>query len=192
MDMSGALKVRLLYTVFDTALGTMGAVWSSIGVLRIVLPQASREDVVRTITDNGNEYEFCAVPHFGDLSERLQRYVRGEHVEFSDPLDLAGSTPFQRAVWNTTRTIPYGKTQSYGWISNQLGKERAARAVGQALGSNPLPIIIPCHRVISSAGSLGGFTGGLDIKKRLLAIEGHKDLAVEHSSETDSGHFERS
>jgi len=172
MDMSEARKVKLLYTVFDTVLGTMGTVWSSIGILRVILPQASRDDVVRCITAIGDEYEFCAVPHFGDLSERLQRYLYSERVEFPDPLDLAGSTPFQRAVWNITQSIPYGKTRSYSWISNQLGKERAARAVGQALGSNPLPIVIPCHRVISSAGELGGYTGGLDIKKRLLTIEG--------------------
>jgi methylated-DNA-[protein]-cysteine S-methyltransferase len=117
------------------------------------------------------------MPYFSDLPERIQAYLRGERTEFPDHLDLAGSTAFQRAVWNTARTIPYGKMQSYSWIANQLGKDRAARAVGQALGSNPIPIIIPCHRVISSAGKLGGFSGGIDIKIKLLTIEGHKNVS---------------
>jgi methylated-DNA-[protein]-cysteine S-methyltransferase len=175
MDTHVPLKVRLLYSVFDTVIGPMGAVWSPIGVFRIILPQASQDDVVRDVTGRGGVYEFTSVPHFGDLAERLQRYLNGEHTEFPDPLDLAGSTTFQRAVWNITRTIPYGETKSYGWISHRLGKDRAARAVGQALGSNPLPKIISCHRGISNAGDLGGFSGGLDLKKRLLAVEGYRE-----------------
>jgi len=185
MDTSAPAKVRLTYRIFDTELGFMGAVWSPIGVMRIILPRTTREEVLRSIAGNRSEFEFADMPQFTDLPERIQNYLKGEQPEFSDPLDLAGSTSFQRAVWNITRTIPYGKTQSYSWISKQLGKDRAARAVGQAMGSNPLPIIIPCHRIISSAGNLGGFSGGLDIKKKLLALEGHTNLAELPGEEMD-------
>jgi methylated-DNA-[protein]-cysteine S-methyltransferase len=74
-------------------------------------------------------------------------------------------------VWEITRLIPYGETRSYAWVAEQIGQPRAVRAVGQALGKNPLPIIIPCHRVITSNGKLGGFGGGLEMKKRLLSLE---------------------
>ncbi|GAI87660.1 unnamed protein product, partial [marine sediment metagenome] len=73
--------------------------------------------------------------------------------------------------WEETRLIPYGETRSYAWVAKQVGKPKAARAVGQAMGSNPLPIIIPCHRVITSNGKLGGFGGGLEMKRQLLSLE---------------------
>jgi len=90
---------------------------------------------------------------------------------FPDRLDLSGATPFQRMVWEATRLIPYGETRSYAWVAGQVNKPGAARAVGQALGRNPLPIIIPCHRVIRGDGSLGGFSNGLEVKERLLHLE---------------------
>ncbi|GAH65608.1 unnamed protein product, partial [marine sediment metagenome] len=91
---------------------------------------------------------------------------------FPDRLDLSGATDFQRKVWETTRLIPYGETRSYAWVAEQIKQPRALRAVGQALGRNPLPIIVPCHRVVASNGKPGGFTGGIEVKKRLLHLEG--------------------
>jgi len=87
-------------------------------------------------------------------------------------LDLAGATPFRRRVWAELRRIPRGATRSYGEVADELGKRRAARAVGGACGANPVPVLIPCHRVLAANGRLGGFSGGLDWKRRLLAIEG--------------------
>jgi len=84
---------------------------------------------------------------------------------------LAGTTRFQQNVWRMVRNIPCGETRSYGWVAKQLGLPRAARAVGQALARNPVPIVIPCHRVIGSDGNLGGFGGGVKIKKFLLHLE---------------------
>ncbi len=108
---------------------------------------------------------------FSDLAERLKKYTSGKRVTFDDKLDLANATPFQQAVWEATRAIPYGETHSYEWIARRIGKPKAARAVGQALNRNPFPIIVPCHRVISKSGSLTGFNCGLDVKRRLLALE---------------------
>ena len=109
--------------------------------------------------------------YFSSLNQRIMDYFAGKRAELPDKLDLGDATVFQRSVWEATRQIPYGETRSYGWIAKQIGKPGAARAVGHALGKNPLPIIIPCHRVISSDGTLGGFSGGLAMKKRLLALE---------------------
>jgi len=110
------------------------------------------------------------------LEERLrsdfQAYFSGEEVNFDYPLDLDDFTPFQRAVWAAMRTIPYGETRSYEWVAEQISKPRAARAVGNACGKNPLAIVQPCHRVVGCDGRLGGFSGGLDLKKALLKLEG--------------------
>jgi methylated-DNA-[protein]-cysteine S-methyltransferase len=105
-----------------------------------------------------------------DAAVQLGEYFAGQRQEFD--LDLApGGTEFQLRVWRALRAIPYGAVRNYGDIARAIGQPGAARAVGQAVGSNPLPIVIPCHRVIASDGSIGGFSGGLPIKHRLLAIE---------------------
>jgi methylated-DNA-[protein]-cysteine S-methyltransferase len=101
---------------------------------------------------------------------QLDEYFAGERVEFDLPLAPAGS-PFQRRVWALLRAIGYGQTASYGDIARRLGQPNAARAVGLANGSNPIPVIVPCHRVIGADGSLTGFGGGLDRKRWLLAHE---------------------
>lgn len=100
----------------------------------------------------------------------LDQYFKGRPVEFDLPLAPSGS-PFQKKVWEAIRTIPQGTVRSYGWIAGRIGKPLGARAVGNACGANPLPIIVPCHRVVKGDGGLGGYTGGVGIKKALLAIE---------------------
>jgi len=103
--------------------------------------------------------------------QRLRIYFSGHRATFPDELDLSRATPFQREVWEITRLIPYGKTRSYSWVAEQVKKPKAARAVGQAMSRNPLPIIIPCHRVLNIDGKLGGFGGGLEMKRHLLDLE---------------------
>jgi methylated-DNA-[protein]-cysteine S-methyltransferase len=103
--------------------------------------------------------------------EQLQAYFRGELREFTCKLDLIG-TEFQKKCWNALLAIPYGKTTSYAGIAQQVGSPRAFRAVGQANHNNPIAIIVPCHRVITSSGTLGGYGGGLEIKDLLLKLEG--------------------
>ncbi len=102
---------------------------------------------------------------------QLSEYLSGERKEFSLPLDLRG-TAFQLMVWKELLKIPYGRTSSYSEIAARIGRPNAARAVGAAVGANPVPIIVPCHRVIGNDGSLVGFGGGLVLKRRLLYLEG--------------------
>ena len=102
----------------------------------------------------------------------LREYFDGTPVRFSQiPLDLASATAFQCAVWTACSRIPWGQTRSYKWIATHIGQPAAVRAVGNALSSNPLPIVVPCHRVIRSDGSLGGFRYRTDLKRRLLELE---------------------
>jgi methylated-DNA-[protein]-cysteine S-methyltransferase len=107
---------------------------------------------------------------FPEAVEQLEAYFAGERTEFDLPLDLVG-TAFQRRVWEALLTIPYGETRSYGEIALQIGSPCAFRAVGLANGHNPIGIIVPCHRVIGSNGSLTGYGGGLDRKRALLELE---------------------
>ncbi|MBT3363284.1 MAG: MGMT family protein [Chloroflexi bacterium] len=99
------------------------------------------------------------------------QYFDDRKVEFESIIDWTQVSAFDVAVWQATSTIPYGQTRSYGWVAAQIGKPKAARAVGQALGRNPTPILIPCHRVITSSGKLGGFSSGIDMKQTLLDTE---------------------
>ncbi|MCA9369359.1 methylated-DNA--[protein]-cysteine S-methyltransferase [Candidatus Woesebacteria bacterium] len=104
------------------------------------------------------------------VSEQLDEYFTGKRKVFQ--LDLAPSgTPFQKKVWQALQNIPYGETKTYQDIANSIGRPTASRAVANAIGANPIPIIIPCHRVIRSDGTLGGYSGGVTIKKQLLSLE---------------------
>mgnify|MGYP002798271360 FL=1 len=106
--------------------------------------------------------------------EALMAYFAGERRDFDLPLAPAG-TDFQRAVWEALRAIPYGGTRTYGEIAAAVGRPKAVRAVGQANHVNPLPIFIPCHRVVGKGGALTGYAGGLDLKRALLALESGKE-----------------
>ncbi len=158
------------YTLLDTELGQIGLVGSGGGLRHIVLPQPSRGAVPQLIVEGLPEAIADPTP-FGDLPHRLRRYLEGEQVSFDDELDLAGASPFRRAVWEATRTIPYGETKSYSGIAQQIGKPRALRAVGQALAKNPLPIVVPCHRVVGKDGNPRGSGDRLKMRKRLLELE---------------------
>ena len=105
------------------------------------------------------------------LRRQLEEYFAGERQEFDLRLAPQG-TPFELSVWEELKRIPFGETRSYGEIAQAIGRPGSARAVGRANGANPIPIVVPCHRVIGANGSLTGFGGGLDAKERLLEIEG--------------------
>jgi methylated-DNA-[protein]-cysteine S-methyltransferase len=106
----------------------------------------------------------------GQAMQQLRQYFAGNRVRFDLPLSPAG-TAFQKSVWLQLREIPYGRTISYGELAKRIGNAKASRAVGSANGKNPLPIVVPCHRVIQGTGKIGGFSGGLDIKEKLLKME---------------------
>ena len=157
--------------IIETTFGWLGLVLAPAGLRAVTLPRPDRDAALREVRALGAREE-ARTDELGDLPERLHRYARGEPVAFPDALDIATATPFRRAVWQAAREIPYGQTRSYGWLAGSAGKPRAARAAGQAMAANPWPIIVPCHRVISSDGRLGGYGGGLDMKERLLRLEG--------------------
>ena len=110
------------------------------------------------------------VPTITDSSRQVMEYLEGERKRFSLPLDLKG-TDFQNQVWKALTEIPYGETSTYGRLAHKVDRPLAPRAVGQACGANPIPLVIPCHRVLTGGGGLGGFGSGLDWKRWLLALE---------------------
>ena len=158
------------YTVFNTKMGYVGILASKAGLRAITLPQRARHQAVDSLGEQAKQ-AILSTDFFSELEEKFQHYFSGEKTIFTDKLDFSNATAFQRQVWEATRSIPYGETRSYGWIARQIGKPKAARAVGQALGKNPFIIIVPCHRVIASNGGLGGFGGGLEMKQTLLKLE---------------------
>ena len=145
----------------------MGIEASEDGVKRITLPTKNRKAV---LTELGIEEQDLG-PGGSSLADRLRHYFVGQPVVFKDGIDLTGTTDFQRQVYEAACQIPYGETKSYGQLAADIGRPGAARAVGQALGANPVPILIPCHRVVAADGGLGGFAGGINMKKRMLEME---------------------
>ena len=149
--------------LMETPLGGLGVAWSAAGLRRIWFAGADSAAPVPA------EWQRLAEPAFG-AGEQLAAWFAGERTAFDLPLD-AGGTPFQRRVWQALTEIPYGSTSTYGEIARGLGRPRAARAVGGANNRNPLPVVVPCHRVIGAGGSLTGYAGGLRIKRFLLDLE---------------------
>jgi O-6-methylguanine DNA methyltransferase len=165
-------EVKVAIDSCQTSCGWVGIVGSPGGLLALTLPEPTQEKALKPLLERWGEEQSYDDPGLGNLKTKLQRYFDGQRVLFDEPLDLREATVFQQRVWSAVRAIPYGETRSYGEIARQVGSPAAARAVGQAMAANPLPIVVPCHRVIGSAGNLRGFGGGLDLKRRLLEMEG--------------------
>lgn len=117
-------------------------------------------------------------PVLQEAARQLQQYLRGERVGFDLPLDLSGATAFEHSVWRALLSIDRGQTCSYGALGARIGRPRALRAVGAAVGRNPLSVVVPCHRVIAANGSLRGYAGGLERKAALLALENARIAAA--------------
>jgi methylated-DNA-[protein]-cysteine S-methyltransferase len=149
-------------------MGWVGILGSELGILTTTLPQTSAAEAKARLDDISKATPWDEP--FRDTIERLKAYFSGKRVAFLDRLDLSWATAFQRRVWRIAQTIPHGETRSYGWLARGLG-QRGARAVGQALAQNRLPVIIPCHRVVAGDGNLGGYSGGVGVKERLLRLE---------------------
>jgi len=168
--MRKAEKVSAVYyTTFDSPVGQLMLVGDSKGLRRVSFSSSKRS------APPGVDWKLAKGP-FAEVIRQLRAYFRGELKEFDLPLAMEG-TEFQLRVWNALRTIPYGETISYAQLAERIGNPKAVRAVGLANGSNPIPIIVPCHRVIGSDGSLTGFGGGLSTKKLLLELE-NKQLSL--------------
>jgi methylated-DNA-[protein]-cysteine S-methyltransferase len=158
--------------ICDTAFGWVGVARSPRGLLALTLPQPDQEAALRPLLDRWGDDARRDDVALGDLPDKLRRFFDGQPVSFDEPLDMSDATGFQRRVWEATRRIPRGQTLTYGQVARQVGSPRAARAVGQAMARNPWPAIVPCHRVVGHDGRLTGFGGGLDMKRRMLDMEG--------------------
>jgi methylated-DNA-[protein]-cysteine S-methyltransferase len=173
------MNQQLSYTVFQTDAGWMAVLASEQGIIRATLPRASADGALKALGERAYQATHND-ERFTDLAARLQGYFRGEKPSFPDVLDLSGGPPFQRAVWEGARRIPYGETRSYGELAEEIGRPGAGRAVGQAMSRNPVAIVIPCHRVIASGGKLGGFGNRLDLKWALLSLEAGEGLPSDY------------
>ena len=161
----------LYYTVIASPLGKVGLAGTSAGLARIVLDVESEDSLAALLGKTFHKDPRKNSAFFDNATQQLDRYFAGQLKKFSCKLDLSAGTPFQQDVWNQLTKIPYGRTQSYGQLAHAVGKPKAYRAAGSANGKNPLPIIIPCHRVIRGNGGLGGYSCGLHIKRFLLDLE---------------------
>jgi len=171
----GALAATLAFTLFDTALGPCGIAWGAAGVRGLHLPGDSAE---RTRAGLRRRHPGAAEaeppPAVRAAIEAITTLLGGRATDLADiVLDLDGVPDFDRRVYAAARTIPPGRTRTYGEIAQQLGEPHAARAVGRALGANRFAVIVPCHRVLGAGGRAVGFSapGGIDTKRRLLEIE---------------------
>jgi O-6-methylguanine DNA methyltransferase len=179
-------------SVFDSDMGWIGlAVSNETGqaaMTCILLGQPSREAAERVLASQARSKSVAEgaarAPELAPLLEEAQaqmlEFLAGKRRELTVPIDLSQGTVFQRRVWKTIQHIPYGGLRSYKWVATRVGGPQYARAVGLALGANPIPIIVPCHRVVAQDGSLGGFSCGLGIKRRLLCLEGTLDQVTEN------------
>ena len=156
--------------VFETAWGWMALVWRADRLCRVTLPGGRRE-----VEQKAGRLGFpVTLEARSGLAQRCLRYFAGERVDLSAPLEFPPVSEFRRRVWEVTAQVPYGKVVTYGGVATRAGRPGAARAVGQAMAHNPLPLVVPCHRVVAANGGLGGFSaeGGLQLKRRLLGLEG--------------------
>lgn len=160
------------YSIFQTKLGYMGAVLSPKGLHMVILPKKSEAEVKRELEKHYTGELIRDEKGLAGIVKKIDNYLAGKKVVFNEKMDVVGGTPFEIKVWDTCNGIPYGETRSYDWIAKQVGNPREVRAVGQALKHNRLPIVIPCHRVINKSGDLGGFSAGVEMKRKLLKIEG--------------------
>ncbi len=158
------------YFTYESPLGELSVALGPRGVTDLSIRVGLKTFFERVRSRSGAAPVFDPA-RFALLKAELDGYFRGEPVSFSVKLDLQGS-PFEMRVWQAILDIPRGQTRSYAWVAKRAGSPGGARAAGGAAGRNPVPIICPCHRVVKADGSIGGYTGGLDIKSRLLMIEG--------------------
>jgi len=165
------------FTLFDTAIGLCALAWRDETIISVLLPEGgadpSRARLRRRFPDIA---ESPPTPLVENLIARIRALLDGQAADLTDaPVDMSVFEPFSRQVYEIARAIPPGQAMTYGEIAERLGDKLLARDVGQAMGKNPYPIIIPCHRVVAAGGKLGGFSarGGSATKQKLLAIEGY-------------------
>lgn len=154
------MAMDVYYETYKSPLGVFYIIFSSQGVIRLDLTQEKFE----------KRCAQCMKGNYDEARKQLREYFIGKRCKFSLPLHLNG-TSFQKKVWEAIGRIPCGETRSYQWVARKIGFPKASRAVGNALGANPIPIIVPCHRIIKTNGEIGGYGGGQKLKMELLEHE---------------------
>lgn len=166
------------YVLFETAIGVAGLAWNGVGLVACLLPEPDADSARRSFLrrlPGASEADHPAPDQWAAVIAGVQALLRGEPADLTDAvLDLARTPAFDAQVYQIARAIPPGETLTYGEIATRLGDRLLAREVGAALGRNPWPIVVPCHRVTAAGGRPGGFSarGGVNTKLKLLAIEG--------------------
>ena len=166
------------YTEVDTPVGRLLLAATPRGLVRVTFPVESPDTVLEQLAATISPRVLESPARLDEPRRELDLYFDGKLTEFDLPLDWQLTRGFYRKVLRATAKIPYGRTRSYTQMAKRAGSPRAVRATGTALGSNPLPIVVPCHRVLRSGGALGGYGGGLDVKQHLLELEGVLDPAA--------------
>jgi len=178
MNVTKLIERTEIYELFDTEIGRCGIAWTAKGISRVQLPEQSVTALRARLESTGAQAVKAGMdrPRFVDHAiAKLQKHLRGKIQEFDDvPLDLRHVPPFHQKVYRALQKIEPGAVTTYGALAEMAGSPGASRAVGQAMAKNPLTLLVPCHRVIGSAGKLGGFSayGGGMTKTRLLGLEG--------------------
>jgi methylated-DNA-[protein]-cysteine S-methyltransferase len=170
----GNLKIMKKHTIFHTSLGYFAIISTDKGIIRTILPVKNRQKCIDILFKSGGKTSVQDDKYFEKTTHLIQAYYGGESVNFSDvKVDLTGKTDFAKTVLNTLRTVSYGQTITYSRLAELSSRKSAARAVGTVLANNPIPLIIPCHRVIRTDGKIGNFSaeGGTKTKKRMLELE---------------------
>jgi methylated-DNA-[protein]-cysteine S-methyltransferase len=175
-EREGLLDVA--YAEVDTPVGRLLLAATPRGLVRVSFPVETPEQVLEQLAATVSPRILESPAQLDAARRELDRYFEGRLRDFEVPLDWQLTRGFYRKVLRATARIPYGKTRSYGKMAKSAGSPRAVRATGTALGSNPLPIIVPCHRVLRTGGALGGYGGGLETKQTLLELEGALEPAA--------------
>ena len=158
--------------IFKSRWGWMALSETAKGIDALVLPKVSRRAVLSELYPGSLELSAGqASPRLREARTQLTDYLAGTRTSFDLLLDLSRGTSFQRKVWRVLQQISYGQLRSYQWVALRVGGRQYARAVGNAVGANPLPILVPCHRIVAQDQSLGGFSGGLPVKRKMLTLE---------------------
>lgn len=181
-DMDSTISLPLPgHAVFETSLGFMALAWSDAGLTRVCLPEKTHAAAERRLlrlagTDAANANADRIAPAWiAALVADVRRYADGADIDFSGvPVDLAGVDTFRRDIYAAARNLRHGETTTYGGLAEKAGHKGLFRETGAALGSNPIPLVIPCHRILAAGGKIGGFsaTGGSVMKERMLVLEG--------------------
>jgi methylated-DNA-[protein]-cysteine S-methyltransferase len=163
--------VDVAYTQVDSPLGPLTVAATARGLVRVAYPERPLDDVLAGIAEEVSPRVLEAPERLESIRRELDEYFEGRLRRFSEPIDWALSRGFFRRVLEATSRIGYGEVRTYGEVAASAGSPRAVRAAGNGLGSNPMPVVVPCHRVVRTGGGLGGYTGGIERKEFLLSLE---------------------